>query len=54
MQDDLILTIKQQYLEACFTLPSHDYKIERVHREISGLFASEELKQRLREKGRKI
>lgn len=54
MQDDLVLILKQQCLEACFTLPSYDYKVERVHREISQLFASEELKQRLRAKGKKI
>lgn len=54
MKDDLLLIVKQQCLEACFTLPSYDYKVERVHREISSLFASEELRQRLREKGKKI
>ncbi len=42
----------QEWLENCFNLPAYNPKVERVHREISQLFAQPEIQQRLLEKGR--
>jgi hypothetical protein len=44
------LTSQKQHLQACFNLPTHDYQVERVFREVNRLFASQELQQRILEK----
>ncbi len=51
-QEPQDLTSQKQYLKACFNLRAYDNQIERVCREVSQLFASQELHQRLLEKGR--
>lgn len=45
-----ILTSQKQHLQACFNLPTHDERVERVFREVNNLFASQEIQQRLLEK----
>jgi hypothetical protein len=38
------------YLEKCLKLRSYDYRIERVFQEVTELFSSQELQQRLQQK----
>jgi len=44
---------QKQHLQACFNLPTHDERVERVFREVNKLFASQEIQQRLLEKGQR-
>ena len=49
-----ILTSQKQHLQACFNLPTHDERVERVFREVNNLFASQEIQQRLLEKRQRV
>jgi hypothetical protein len=42
------------YLETCLQLRPYDSKVERVFKEVTELFSSQELRQRLKEKGIQI
>lgn len=39
------------YLENCLKLRSYDHQIERVFKEVTELFSTQELQQRLQQKG---
>jgi hypothetical protein len=42
------------YLETCLRLPARDRQVERVLKEVAELFSSQELQQRLQQKGIRI